>query len=354
MKSSKKILIGVLIIISLLIGFFIGITVDYPKTENSELAGTIGKMDNYRNVKISEKDVQLRNDLLSNESFLKGYLQYYSAQYTSCVKQCEDIDFAIKAAESAQPFKEKYAKEISDIKQYSEILKQSREDILLALTSLQNLAQSDENAISQILNLANVAIAQIKYSENCLFLFVESVEKFIQTNNSQQYTELLKAHDLFAVNQLIMAAITNDKPMLKAYDKKQLLSSNLELNAVHSTQLNSILLSDFNALKANFPNNEKLQQFCSDPSKMGNIEKQLGVIIPAFEKLGGIVIESTDKLRAVNSNEKLGLSVFSTEKLNGALMNGEKLGIQNTEILRVTDLERLRCGDAQKLGTNRM
>jgi hypothetical protein len=353
MKSSTKILIGVMIIISLLIGFFIGITVDYPKTDNAELAGTIGKMDNYRNVKISEKDIQLRNDLLSNESFLKGYIQYYSVQYTACVKQCDDIDFAIKAAESIQPFKEKYTKEIDDIKLYSETLKQSREDILLALTSLQNLAQSDQNNIAQLLNLANVAIAQNKYSENCIYLFVESVEKFIQTNNPQQYTDLLKAHDLFAVNQLIMAAITNDKPMLKAYDKKQLLSSNLELNTVHSTQLNAILLSDFNALKANFPNNEKLQEFCSDPTKMGNIEKQLGVIIPAFEKLGGIVVESTDKLRAVNANEKLGAVIFNADKL-GEICNSEKLGIENTEILRVTDLERLRCGDAQKLGINRM
>jgi len=352
MKKSQKLLIPIFILVSLILGFIAGIIIDYPKDDKTGLSGTIGKMDNYRNIKITEKDIQLRNDLLNNATFLKGYIQYYSAQYTICVKQCDDIDFAVKAADNTASFKTLFPKVIEDLNQYRLTLQQSREDILLALTSLKDLAQSDENNIAQILNVANVSIAQNKYGENCLFIFVESVEKFVQSNNPSLYTDLIKAHDLFSVTQLTIAVISNDKPMLKAYDKKQLFSSNQELKCYLSQEkLNEIIESDFNDLKSKFPDNEQLKKIIEDAAQIGNMEKQLGIIIPSFEKLGGIVIESSEKLKEIEATEKLGGLVFSTEKLNGVIMNGEKLGIENAEILRAADFEKLRVYNEQKLGT---
>jgi hypothetical protein len=351
MKKSQKLLIPIFILVSLILGFIAGIIVDYPKDDNTGLSGTIGKMDNYRNVKITEKDIQLRNDLLNNASFLKGYIQYYSAQYSICVKQCDDIDFAVKAADNTAPYKALFSKVIEDLKQYRLTLEQSREDILLALTSLKDLVKSDENNIAQILNVANVSIAQNKYGENSLFLFVESVEKFVQGNNPSLYTDLIKAHDLFSVTQLTIAIISNDKPMLKAYDKKQLFSSNQELKCFLSQEkLNGIIESDFNDLKSKFSNNEQLKKVIEDAAQIGNIEKKIGVIIPAFENLRSMIVASADKLGVYVTTEKLGGIVFNSEKLS-AILNAEKLGLDNSEILRAADLEKLRAFNVEKLGT---
>ena len=58
MKKSSNILVGILIVFSLAIGFIIGILVDYPKPGEEALSGSIGRISNYRDVKISESDIR--------------------------------------------------------------------------------------------------------------------------------------------------------------------------------------------------------------------------------------------------------------------------------------------------------
>jgi hypothetical protein len=342
MKSSTKILIGVIVVISLIIGFFIGISVDYPKTNKSELAGTIGKIDNYRNVKVTENDIQLRSDLLSSEAFLKSYRQYYTFHYSSCVKLCDDIDFAIKAAENIPQFKEGYTIQIENVKQFRETLEQSRKDILLAISSLQKIEEVDAGNMTQIINNANIAVAQIKFREDCLLAFVESIEKFIQGNNPNQFSDLIKAHDLFAVNQLIMAAITNDKPMLKAYNNKQLMASHEGLSVVCSNeQLKSALQIDLNILQSELKNNELLK--VTSNIQLSSFEGQLNSIISAVEKLGVIICSSSQSIGGYicsGSSENLGVTILSSEKL----------GVDNTAKLGVTNAEKLGMGNAQTIG----
>jgi hypothetical protein len=348
MKTSTKILIALAIVLSLLIGFFIGITVDYPKADTSELAGTIGKVNNYRNVKVTENDVQLRSELLSNKAMLTSYSQFYSFHYTSCVKLVKDIDFAIQAAEGTALFKGSYSLEIENLKQFREILDQARKDLLLALTSLQKLSESDDNDIAMFINNANIAIAQIKYKQNDVLAFVESIEKFLQGNNPEQFSDLLKAHDLLSVNQIVAAAVTNDKPMLKAYNKKQLLTAkeNTNLACLSQEDLNKAIASDMGDLRSSFDNNEKVVGLVGNAGAIGATEKQLGIIIPAVEKLGLLIVLSSEKLGAANAEklgawnvEKLGI-ILNTEKL-GTILNSEKLGIDNAENLGIYNMEKL-------------
>jgi hypothetical protein len=367
MKSSTKVLIGVIIALGIIIGFFIGISVDYPKTDKSELAGTIGKMSNYRNVKVTDNDIQLRSDLLSNQMLLKSYRQFYTFHYTSCVKFCDDINFAIKAAENAPQFREDYTMEIENVKQFQQTLEQARKDLLLAVTSLQQLSDVNENNLTQIINNANIAVAQIKYKENCLLTFVESIEKFIGGNNPYEFSELIKAHDLFALNQLIIAAVTNDKPMLKAYNNKQLLASHEGISITCSNELlKSALQNDFNLLQSDLKNNEILKM--GDASQINLLQGQMNEIIPAIEKLGVIICSSSQSLgdlicygssenlgNTFLSSEKLGMDntekiglILNTEKL-GVILNSEKLGLFNAEKLGVCNFEKLGVLNTEKL-----
>lgn len=374
MKSSTKLLIGVIVVIGILLGFFIGISVDFPKSKNKELAGTIGQVNNYRNVKVSESDIQLRSDLLSNESFLKSYRQYYSFSYAECVKLCEDITFAVNASEKAPQFQKDFPQVIQDVKQYQETLEQFRKDILLAVSSLQKLSEIDANDATQILNNANIAVAQIKYRENCVYTYVEAIEKFVKGHNPYEYSDLIKAHDLFSVTQLIIAAATNDKPMLKAYNNKQLMASHDGINvAANNNQLKSALQSDLNFLQNEFKNSEVLK--VTNAAQLGVLESQIGLIIPSIEKLGIIICSSSlgiggyicsssenmgntflssEKL-GIDNAEKLGMGnvqtmglILNTDKL-GTFMNSEKLGIFNADKLGVCNFEKLGVISSQQL-----
>jgi len=347
MKTSTKILIVVLIALGLLVGFFIGITVDYPKTNKAELAGTIGKMNNYRNVKITENDIQLRSDLLSNNGLLKSYRSFYSFHYTSCVKLCSDLDFAVKAAENETTFREDNSMEIENLKEFRTTLEQARLDLLLAVTTLQNLSEVDQNNLTTVLNNANIAVAQMNYKQKDILAFVEAIEKFVQGNNPSLYTELIKAHDLLTLNQIIVASATNDKPMLKAYDKKQMFSSVEKLNIISSqADLQSAIKQDLGIIGA------------QDLQIIGSTEKELGIIILSVEKLGILLSYNTEKLGAGNA-EKLGaisnsenlgkIIILNTEKL-GAILNSDKLGIYNTDKLGALNFEKLGILNTEKLG----
>jgi hypothetical protein len=377
MKSSTKIVIGVIIAISFILGFFIGITIDYPKTNNSELAGTIGKMSNYRNVKVTDNDIELRSELLTNDALLKNYRQFFAFHYTACVKLCDDIDFAIQSSEDIPQFREDFSMEIENVKQFRQTLEQARKDILLAITALQQLTGSNEKNISEVINNANIAVAQIKYKQDNLLAFVESIERFLSENNSEQFSDLVKAHDQLALNQLIIASATNDKPMMKVYNHKQLLTSKEELKTVASNeQIKTALQNDFNGLQVDLKNNDQINVVIPDAAQIGNYEKQLGIIIPSIEKLGVIIYGFSEKLGEVQSNEKLGKIIESNEKLGniiesneklgnttnagnqkfilnteklGALLNSEKLGIENTSKLGCFNLEKLGVCNVEKL-----
>lgn len=354
MKSSTKILIGVLIAISLALGFFIGISVDYPKTNKSNLSGTIGKMSNYRNVKVTENDIELRSELLANEALLKNYRQFFSFHYTSCIKLCDNIDFAIKASEDVPQFREDYSLEIENVKQFRQTLEQARKDILLALTSLQDLSEVNQNNLAEVINNANIAVAQVKYKQNCILTLVESIEKFISGNNPYGFSDLIKAHDIFAVNQLIIAAATNDKPMMKAYNNKQLLSSEDLKTTCSNEQINTAIQNDYNGLMSDIKDNEQINIVIPEAAQIGNIEQQLGIIILSFEKLNELIMLSSEKLGTTNvqklgieNMEKMGV-ILNTEKL-GDILNSEKLGVCNNGKLGVCNFEKLNVQNIEKL-----
>ncbi|MBN1927226.1 MAG: hypothetical protein JW798_15440 [Prolixibacteraceae bacterium] len=229
MKNSSKILVGILIVISLAIGFIIGLLVDIPQAEEEALSGTIGRINNYRDVKVTENDIKLRSELMASDHLLKQYQLYFSYHYASAIELGKNIQFAIDASKSNIDFTELYPQQINALSKYYRSIEQARKDVLIALSTLQNLDESNERNIGNLINNANVAIAQIKYRENVVVDFVEAVEDFIAGNKDVQCDDLKKAHDLLAIHQAVVAAIYKDKPMTKYYNKKEIFSSKQEL-----------------------------------------------------------------------------------------------------------------------------
>lgn len=53
-------------ILALIAGIFIGLFLANFTSDDEHLGGTIGKVDRYRNVKVTEDDVLLRNELVDD------------------------------------------------------------------------------------------------------------------------------------------------------------------------------------------------------------------------------------------------------------------------------------------------
>ncbi|MDA3927696.1 MAG: hypothetical protein PF541_01970, partial [Prolixibacteraceae bacterium] len=198
MKKSTNLFIALAIVIGLIIGFLVGVSVDFPNPQNAELSGTIGRINNYRNVKINESDIKLRSELQSNELILKSYLRYLSFHYASSAKLFNEIDKALIAIEAFPVFTEKEADKLLAIQKLQSNLEEARKDILLALSSLQNLSEENEGNIGHLINNANLAIAKVKYLENSLLDFMEITATLLdepQEQNKQALTQLALSHD---------------------------------------------------------------------------------------------------------------------------------------------------------------
>ncbi len=247
MKKSSKLIIGIIIALSFAIGFLVGIVLNIPPQKDSDLAGTIGKINNYRNVKISDGDIKLRSDLMKDEKLLKKYKDYYNFQYSSSAKLGISIDNALDASSKDSEFSSTYPKEIIALTNFKNFLKEARKDLLIALSVLNNIYESDQVSISSLINNANNAVAQIRYRETIVGDFVLSIETYLSKNKVKEYTQLKKAHDMLLLNQFSNAVITQNKPMLKFLDKKEFFATAKELKneySIETAKLTDALYAD--------------------------------------------------------------------------------------------------------------
>jgi len=225
MKKSGKILIGLLVLLSLVIGYFIGIVVDFPPVQKSKVSGTIGKINNYRNVKVSENDVQLRDELLKNEKLTSEFKKYFSYQYLASIRMSEDMGSAVKIAGAIPEFADTFKAQVDALDRFQVYITEARKDILLALSALQNVAKTDKQNISLLISNANNAISQINFRGQTVISFLDATDSFFKTHEVANYPDLKKAHDQLLLHQIKSAVVSRDKLKIKYLDKKEFLGS---------------------------------------------------------------------------------------------------------------------------------
>ncbi|MDZ4204800.1 MAG: hypothetical protein U1C46_08295, partial [Bacteroidales bacterium] len=86
MRAKRNLLVIVGLLIGFSAGLIVGIMLANPGLSLREAAGTIGKIDKYRNVKITEADIELRNELLADEGLRKAFTSYLNYEYAANVK----------------------------------------------------------------------------------------------------------------------------------------------------------------------------------------------------------------------------------------------------------------------------
>jgi len=323
MKSKNVLVILVSLVIGLAAGLLIGVMISNPGVSLRNAAGTIGKVEKYRNVKITEADIELRNELISDPELRYAFTNYVQYEYAASIKLGEDIAAAVTAARSIPAFMDSFPKAASDLENYGALIENARVPLLEATVVMDQPDQWDNIAFTSVVNNAGMAMFQIRQGAAAAYDFLSAAETFFIKNDKSAHPDLNIARLQIYFDMLASGYIRNDRMAFE-----YLLSKSKDVDIVTATALKS----------------EALQlAVIADANKL-NIgdASQLGVILNA-EKLGIVVWSATTLGQVICNTEKLGLGLCNAEKLNYILSDAGKLDF-------IAQIEKLASGDAEKMG----
>ena len=295
MKSSVKLLFVFGIIFALIIGLFVGLSFKIGKVSEIEISGTIAKINNYRKAQNSITGIEIKNQLLSDTvrlKYMQNYLRFY---YTTGVKMAGDIRFSIDEANAVEPFKNANNKEIADLVRYEKTFALVRTDLLLALRACLYPEKTDPLLLSEFINQASNDIAQMNFQNRTVLDFIDILALYIEKNKAVTLAGLARAHDLLMYNELNYSLLTQDKVVLKSFDKKDFFSDDKNQSLIDTKSMKEIIKLDFEKLSIMDDEIPGLKDF--EKLKMKDVEKAGA---DDTEKLGFL---TSEKLRAFDSDK---------------------------------------------------
>ncbi len=350
MKTKKGVLTVLVVIVSLAAGFLIGVLVDFPKTDNTQLSGTIGRVQNYKNVKITEEDIELKNQLTSDTLILKAISNYFNYYYVSAVSQGEKIRYTLDNVSPIKEFREFSGIVLTDFENYGTFLENARKDLLLAVMVCKNPEDANPVMMRNTITRANNVISQMNYRKQTVLNFLENVEAFLQQDKGGYTQALVDIHLVLTMDQVANAMALNDKVVVKYFEKKKLFTE--EIQGSFSTDLKGIITRDMNSLGTGFTDKTGIEvfpiiqdatligrqfilgdaalgSFLSNMSELGYLHKNSQTLENMQDlSLGGImfIMDAAGELGVMlNVNE---LSGFVADQENlGTVWNVHKLGI---------------------------
>jgi hypothetical protein len=331
MKKITYLQAGIIAVLTLTIGVLMGLFIDLPKTKNDELTGSIGKVDRFRNVQITEDDIMLRNELVEDTAKRTQYEKYLLFNYYQALKTSSDVERVLAIATEEIDFEKVYYPYSNALTNFKTYLESARVDILSALNLILTIDQNQDVPVVDYLNKAQNAIARIRNHDAVLMNYMNAMATYIESNPESYLNDLNDAHDILALNVMHSAVLTQNKPVLSYLEKKKLLNDKEGMKeVVAEAQLKSYLNDHFimdveslNALRSGFTNAESLQ----------------GIVFTNMENLQSAVLNNIEALNSVlnssvlNSISELGSQQFlqvmnrNSENLQGIgqLSNAESM-----------------------------
>ena len=290
----------------LVIGLLIGMAVNGYGTSEENLAGSIGKVDRYRNVQITEEDILLRNELAQDTVKRYQYEKYLMYYYYQSLKTTSDVDKVIVKTQEVPEFTEINLHYITALTKASASIEKARLDILGALNLITHLKDNPEVPVIDHLNKANNGIARIRSYDDLLLDYMNTIEIYIQAHPSKDFPALRDAHDILALNVSLSAVMTQNKPVLNYLEKKKLLNEKEGVKELIGSNVN---LSDSYQNQAI----EDIENLNNSLSSGENLE-----VVLSTENLQSIILEGIQNLNSIQNNiEQLGSDNFSSnETLN--------------------------------------
>lgn len=224
MKKLTLLQVSLFALLTFVGGLLVGSMIDMPLFEKEKLSGSIGKVDRYRNVKVTEDDILLRNELVEDTAKRRQYERYLLFYYYKSLKVSFDVDEVLKKTTEVEDFATTYYPYMNALESFRTFLEPAREDILFAMSVIVSLDESSNVPVIGYLNQAQNAIARIKNNETVLLNLMNAIITFKESNPEGKYEALDDAHDIISISLLQSAILTQNKPMLSYLDKKKLLN----------------------------------------------------------------------------------------------------------------------------------
>lgn len=329
-KMKKKSIVYVAISIIIIVAVIFLVTNNFTGNVNN-LSGTIGKVEKYRKVQLTEQDIKLRNDLLTDTSAvsksIKGLLIFNSFS----LKLKDGINNWTNELKSNTS--KEFEPTIAILKDYSKFIDDNSktvEDALLFLLDVYNgdTTEASVNMTAKIKKFDSF-VEQLIKKDSMLAKVIPGFDKEIKArtkaNDSKEAIQtLVNIKEQFAINAMPLALLSGYRGLIDLMNNTVISNTANFKSSVLSSMLNSKVL-------------------------VGS--KTLGTI--AFE---GIQLEA---IRA-GSTGSLKSSLNSITSINSAVNNvGSKSALSGLEICSMQSLgiiyihnfsNSLGCGSSAKLG----
>jgi hypothetical protein len=318
MKNKSTLLVATGILTAFAAGIILGLALTNPGLSVTETVATIGRVDKYRNVRITEQDIELRNELLADPSLKESYKNHLLYEYAANVKLADDIRFALEAAGRAGAFRISHARTLDRLEDYSLFLDNARLQLLEVLATLEALDNQSKIALQAAMNNAANAMAQTSDRSHVLFDFIVAVEQFFDQEDRGDHPEMARAHDLLFSNLFVASIINQNTPALNALSEKSVLTEDENL-AFYAETLQGIIATDVARLGVAFDreglqgllsssdllsllvilNSENLQ-FYLDAEQLGTIWSHADILGAGFPDAAALQDIVSDKERIMS------------------------------------------------------
>jgi hypothetical protein len=206
----------------LAVGILIGFVINMNYTQSEYLVGSIGRLDSKRNVSITDNDIKLRNELITDTLRLTQYKDYITFLYYKSLRNTIDINKLYELLSDEKAYNQAFPQTISSLLQFKDYLNFARADLLSAFQALENQNSDEKLPIIEYLNNVQNAAGRIQNYESILVNNLIDMEAFYEHQDGEVSQNFRNAYDMLAVNVLQSALIAQDKPMLSFLEEKKL------------------------------------------------------------------------------------------------------------------------------------
>lgn len=348
MKKQNKIIIGIIIGVAvaiLLISFL------FPSVYQGLTSGSFGKADKYRQEQMTEKDIQLRNDLSKDTAQLRQMVTglIYFSLFTDNLYMTIDTCIA-KLVDNGFDNDPATRQVVAQLGNYNMFLQNNNKTLARTISMLSGLLLRDtmDNSQDYEKNIRDFAVFvnQLNQKDSVLMQSIASVDKFIISNKTlqkkaEEIRNLKAIRDQLVIKSAQFMAMTGDKPGLGslfnyALQSQQQYSGVGALNLVtagSSSQIKStpeaqamVLQSASGGLSATF-SATTLQGGIAEAKV--NSKSDLGSVVLYDKTSLSFIVCSAEQLRVIYGADKMSAVLQGTDKNLGCLCvsYGGNLGV---------------------------
>jgi hypothetical protein len=221
MKTRRSLLFVIAVIAAGFLGFIIGISVNFPKPDTGELAGTIGKANKYHKTQMTAADIKLRTELSRDTAQLRSMIDglvYFSLFTEELVKEI-DMGILVFRARGMET-QAATGNPLNALQDYSDYLRNNNQTLGTTVSMLTGLYLNDTSGLSQDVekNLREFGgyVSNLNKKNLVLGATLKSMDDFLVSDRSLQYgkeqtTQLRSVRDRLLMKGIQLAGLLGNK-----------------------------------------------------------------------------------------------------------------------------------------------